>query len=137
LSGSKKREQNSVAAMSVMAVPLDIEMDIYDQLPLEIKRAIQEAPIKFAAAGMYQLVMQWPPYIIVNAIRQQEANEIAMYAARFRAENGYEYAHTAARATIMRYGQAIPKATNRSKGSDNDSWKTPQDYQRLARRHRK
>jgi hypothetical protein len=93
---------------------LDREMECIDMLPPLLRRAIHDNNIKMSAVSILQYILMTPEFL-VQEIRKLEAAEIIMFGREVTAVYKYPYAHTAAQATIMRYGDPIPKARNRNK----------------------
>ncbi len=108
---------NSVFAGEVVDADAGVEMAHFDILPIALKRLLWESPVKYSAQ---QIIVEAipdlraagvPPYhwtaVIVRVIEDSTRQELREFATKYRAENDAHLPHVAARATTMRYEDAL------------------------------
>lgn len=95
------------------AVPIDVELAVFEQFPPSIRHALNETTIKVNSLSIVEYY-NWAvrnghgSAKVVQKVHELEANDLAVFAGRHRARHGYVLPHVAADATILRYGLMGP-----------------------------
>jgi hypothetical protein len=102
---------NRVVAPGVTLVNHTTASDFYwyEQLPERWRLVLQDYTDNFTALDLYNALLQYGPDHTYNALRETERKAVDRIAQKYLRDTGSPYPHTAARATIQRYGPVIPK----------------------------
>lgn len=108
------RQANAATAGGPLAeVPIDVELTVFEQYPPALRCAFNETATKvncLAFVDHYNWAVRqgfsYEPTL--RKLHDMERNEIAVFAGQFRAQHKCDLPHTAAGATVQRYGDLGP-----------------------------
>jgi hypothetical protein len=76
----------------------------YDKMPLLLRRTLQDVNARFSSVATLREWNANGPLTLL-LIHHSEANDVVRFARAYKQSCGLDYPHTAAKATILRYGK--------------------------------